>query len=188
MDFNVNVNQINEIWKPIVGYEGRYEVSNTGRVKSVIKDKYMNGTPTKDGYLRLRLWDGKSYKSKMIYRAVAEAFIPLPDNINDYEVDHIDDNVINNVVENLQWMTHEENLEKSFKRCHQSRAKKEIVQFDLNWCFVNRYESKNEAFRQTHICHIGECAQGKYLTAGGYHWKYVEDMTEDEINGLRQFD
>ncbi len=187
MNFNINTGEFEEIWKPVQGYEKRYEVSNKGRVRSLTAGVYMKGDPTKDGYIRIKLWDGKGYKSRMLHRMVADAFIPLPDNINSYEVDHKDDNVANNVVENLQWLTHNENLEKSFQRGHQTRPKKEVVQFDKNWLFINKYESKNEAFRQTHIYHIGECAQGIYHTAGGYHWKYLEDMTEDEINGIGQF-
>ena len=185
MGLNNNTQQDIEIWLPVRDYADKYEVSNFGRVRSVSKNKIMRGQPTKGGYLRIRLYKNKKYESRMIHRMVAEAFIPLPDNENKYEVDHKDDNVINNVVENLQWLTHAENLEKSFQRGHQSRPKKEIIQFDKNWNFVNRYESKNEAFRQTHICHIGECAQGIYPTAGGYYWRYIDDMTEEEINGLR---
>ena len=104
---------LEEIWKPIFGYEDRYEVSNFGKIKSLRTKQILQGESTKDGYVRVRLWDGEHYKSRMIHCLVAEAFIPLPDTNNQYEVDHIDNNVTNNVVTNLQWLTHAENLSKS---------------------------------------------------------------------------
>lgn len=153
-------------------------MSNFGRVRSITKNKIMNGDPTKDGYIRIKLYKNKKYESRMVHRLVADAFIPLPDDKHEYEIDHKDDDVTNNFVSNLQWLTHAENLEKSFQRGHQFRPKKKIAQFDLNWNFVAVYESKNEAFRQTGIRHIGECALGHkhHKTAGGYNWRYVEDL------------
>lgn len=184
MDLDIDVKDNDEIWKPVRGYEQRYEVSTKGRIRSLTTGKYMKGDPTKDGYIRIQLWNGKTYKSRMAHRMVAEAFIPLPDDINEYEVDHKDDNVTNNTVENLQWLTHKDNLEKSFQRGHQSRLKKQIAQFDLNWNLIAVYESKNEACRQTGIRHAGECVIGyRYKTAGGYYWKYVEDIE----GGLEQW-
>lgn len=173
-----NINQNEEIWRPVIGYEDKYEVSNLDRVRSIKQNKIMKPQPTKDGYLRIRVSKDGIYTSKMIHRLVAEAFIPLPNNQYDYEVDHKDDDVSNNIVDNLQWLTHDENLEKSFKRGHQSRSKKQLAQFDLEWNLIAVYESKNEAFRQTGIRHAGECAlgYGNRKTAGGYNWKYIEDL------------
>lgn len=178
MGLEDNIDLIEEIWRPVRDYENEYEVSNFGRVRSIRKNKIMRGDPTKDGYIRIKLYRNKKYESRMIHRMVAEAFIPLPDNDNIYEVDHKDDNVKNNVVDNLQWLTHTENLEKSFQRGHQSRLKKPLAQFDLDWNLIAVYESKNEAFRRTGIRHAGECAIGyrNYKTAGGYNWRYVEDL------------
>ena len=156
-----------------------------GRVRSISKNKIMRGDPTKDGYIRIKLYNNKKYESRMVHRMVAEAFIPRPDDNNVYEIDHKDDNVKNNIVDNLQWLTHAENLEKSFQRGHQSRPKKMIAQFDLNWNLIAVYESKNEAVRQTGIGHAGECATGyqQRKTAGGFIWRYVEDLE----GGLEQW-
>jgi hypothetical protein len=178
MDIEDNIEALEEIWRPVKDYEDGYEISNLGRIRSLKYNKIMKATPTKDGYLRVRVSKNGVYVSKMIHRMVAEAFIPLPDNENAYEVDHKDDDVSNNVVTNLQWLTHAENLEKSFQRGHQSKLKKPLAQFDLDWNFVAVYESKNDAFRKTGIRHAGECALGvKYhKTAGGYNWRYVEDL------------
>lgn len=111
-----------EIWKPIKGYEGVYEVSNFGRIKSlereiyrgkdyakrVQKEKILKQVVNKDSYHRVSL--NKNSKSKMfaVSRLVAEAFIPNPE--NKPEVNHIDANRFNNKVENLEWVTAEENL------------------------------------------------------------------------------
>jgi hypothetical protein len=178
MDSEDNASILEEIWLPVKDYEDIYEVSNLGRVRNINTGNIFKGDPTKDGYIRVKLCRNKKYESRMIHRMVAEAFIPLPDNENIYEVDHKDDNVQNNIVDNLQWLTHMENLEKSFQRGHQSKPKKQLAQFDLNWNLVAIYESKNEAFRQTGIRHTGECVigYGNYKTAGGYNWRYVEDL------------
>ena len=116
----------------------------------------------------------------MIHCLVAETFISKPDNENQYEVDHIDNDVSHNSVDNLQWLTHKENLEKSFRLNHQIKPKKTVYQFDLNRNLVANYESVNEAYRQTKIRHISECAAGKRKTAGGYIWSYNSTIEEKE--------
>lgn len=171
---------LEEVWLPILGYEDRYEVSNLGKVKSLKSNVILRGQSTKDGYIRVRLWNGHDYASKMIHCLVAEAFISKPDNENQYEVDHIDNDVSHNSVDNLQWLTHKENLEKSFRLNHQIKPKKTVYQFDLNGNLVANYESVNEAYRQTKIRHISECATGKQKTAGGYIWSYNSTIEEKE--------
>ncbi len=106
-----------EVWKSINGYDGLYEVSNYGRVRSL--DHYdclgrlQRGRvlkPQRDGkglYLHIGLWkDGKS-KPRNIHRLVAEAFIPNPNNLP--EVNHKDENKLNNSVSNLEWCDHKYN-------------------------------------------------------------------------------
>ena len=111
-----------EIWKDIEGYEGLYQVSNFGRVKSLdrvvfskrwgglymhIKEFIMLPQKTQTGYLRLELYkEGKSKKHK-VHRLVAQAFIPNPE--NKPQVDHINGLKTDNRAENLRWSTAEEN-------------------------------------------------------------------------------
>ena len=120
-----------EIWKAVVGYEGLYEVSNLGRVKSletmVVCRGGMRTRPSKmlkpSGQFHLGVTlckDGK-VKRKSIHRLVAEAFIPNPE--NKPVVDHIDTDAKNNCVENLRWVTTQENCMNPLTRINNSRSK-----------------------------------------------------------------
>lgn len=108
----------NEIWKPIPNFENKYEVSNLGRVKTLInkridkngivyskKPKIMKQSFSTTGYLFVRL-EKRPYK---VHRLVAMAFIPKPNNKN--IINHKDFNPLNNKVENLEWCTQKENVE-----------------------------------------------------------------------------
>ena len=107
-----------EIWKPIKDYEGLYEVSNLGRVKSlrrnIIVKPYMNHT----GYWMVNLWYNCKQDKRLISRLVAETFIPNP---NDYPIiNHIDGNKQNNHVSNLEWCTYSQNI----KHAHDNGLRK----------------------------------------------------------------
>lgn len=103
---------MNEIWKPIEGTDGKYEVSNTGKVRSL---DYAGRGITKElrpwnngGYDRVNLAISKKKVNFLVHRLVAEAFIPNPD--NKPEVNHNDGNKHNNCAYNLEWSTRKENL------------------------------------------------------------------------------
>lgn len=147
-------------------------ISNFGNILSLHNNKQMTPRETKDGYLRVMLFNGEMYTSKMVHRLVAEAFIEYPDDGQIYEVDHIDNNVKNNNLNNLRWITHRDNLEKSFLLNHQRLQKRKVYQFDLNNNLICVYESVCDSFRATKIRHISECALGIRKTAGGYMWSY----------------
>ena len=110
-----------EIWKPIEGYEGLYEVSNYGRIKSIIgfngheyvkRNKILKNSRqnAKSSYYRsvVNLCKNKKAKTYKVHRLVARAFIPNPNNYP--EVNHIDGNPLNNRVENLEWCTTKHNI------------------------------------------------------------------------------
>lgn len=107
----------NEVWKPVVGYEGFYEVSNYGRVRSY----YVRGhTKTRTeprilrpgnvrGYQQVLLRKNCASKSGLVHRLVAEAFLGAPPS-PEHQVNHKDLNKANNVPDNLEWVTHVENI------------------------------------------------------------------------------
>ena len=115
----------NEIWKPIIGYEGYYEISNYGRVKSLSRPVYKKDGSfhrykketikcpklTTDGYLAITLSVNGDNKTFLIHRLVASAFIDKPDKNNEeLEVNHKDLNRRNNYYENLEWISHKDNV------------------------------------------------------------------------------
>ena len=90
------------ILKDIKGYEGRYQISDTGQVYSLVSKKYLKPQDDGRGYLFVRLTNKKGIvKNEKIHRLVAQAFTPNPDNLP--EVNHIDENKYNNCVDNLEW-------------------------------------------------------------------------------------
>lgn len=111
----------NEVWKDIVGYEGLYQISNLGRVKSlkryvnhpkggvkVVPEKIKGLFYQKDGRPRVELSKGNLNRKFLVYRLVAQAFIPNP---NNYPcINHKDENPTNNSIENLEWCTHKYNM------------------------------------------------------------------------------
>lgn len=177
-----------EIWKPVVGFEDLYEVSNLGRVKSV--GRYENGHTGKKysmvyfrkekilkpslrkGYPFVSLRkDGKAY-NKNIHRLVAEAFIPNQYNLP--MINHKDENPLNNIVDNLEWCNAKYNNTYG-NRLKKSAAKtsKPINQYDLEGNFIRQFKSISDAKRQTGVNNISMVLIGKRKKAGGSIWKYA---------------
>lgn len=98
-----------EIWKDIQGYEGCYQISNLGRIKSLKnpKEKILKNNKTSRGYLEARLSSNGKIRHFSIHRLVAENFISNTNNLP--EVNHIDGNKLNNNMENLEWITRSKN-------------------------------------------------------------------------------
>ena len=120
-----------EEWRPIKGYEGLYEVSNLGRVKSLErydtlgrkkKEKILSSKYNKYGYLRVTLYKNGIGKDFFIHRLVAEAFIPNPE--NKPQIDHINTIRTDNRDKNLRWVTQKENRNNELTKKHNSESQK----------------------------------------------------------------
>lgn len=97
-----------EVWKDIKGYEGRYKISNLGNVYTYLRDRNMTPRKCRKGYLRVVLRDNQGVrKSHGVHRLVAQTFIPNPE--DKPQVNHIDEDKTNNIVDNLEWVTNKEN-------------------------------------------------------------------------------
>jgi len=176
-----------EVWKDIAGYEGLYQVSNQGNVRSLdrVSAHSLSGKITLKGkdvaksfngrYLFVNLTKEGKTKRLLIHRLVAEAFIPNQNGLPC--VNHKDENKKNNVVGNLEWCTNQYNS--NYGTCiERSREKKEkkVCQYDLNGNFIKEWKSLAEAERIGGFDHrgISRCATGQRKKAYGYIWRYKE--------------
>lgn len=174
-----------ENWLPVVGYDGLYEVSNLGRVKSLPRKG------TRGGYIYPNYSNNKHYahvfltkESKgttiSLHRLVAEAFIPNPE--NKPQVNHIDGDKANNCVNNLEWVTGRENLDHAYSMGLKERTPREAV--EANKRPVRRtdmagnikdYSCVKDAELELGIPNqnIIKVCQGKRKHAGGFAWAYL---------------
>ena len=180
-----------EEWKDIRGYEGRYQISNLGNVKSLNyantgRQKLLHPSSHHLGYLIVRLVRPENIRpeNKMVHTLVASAFIP--NSSNKPCVNHIDGNKQNNVVTNLEWVTHKENMEHAIttglRNPHfnnkplgdNNPSRKPILQFTKNGDFVKRWECISEASRYMKCtpAQITNNAKGRNKTCHGFVWRY----------------
>lgn len=192
-----------EIWKDIEGYEGLYQVSNMGRIKSLERYKENHGKLQKveekiktiniknSGYQFVQLYKNNKYKNLMVHRLVAQAFIPNVD--NKPQINHIDGNKLNNNVTNLEWCTNSENnkhawntglkqctekLKEATRKTNREYKSKPINQLDLQGNYIKTWLNAHEASRQLGIDRstISQCCRGgrRNKTAGGYKWCFAD--------------
>lgn len=156
---------MNEVLKQIKDYPD-YAISNLGNVYSYKNGKVVKLSPRSVGwgYLQVSLCKNGEIKQCLIHRLVAEAFIPNPLGLP--EVNHIDENKLNNRAENLEWCDRQYNNEYS--------QAKQVEQYDLNGNLIATWKSLAEAERQLGFDkrHISACCLGKRKTAYGFIWKY----------------
>lgn len=181
-----------EEWRPVVGYEGLYEVSNIGRVRSIDRNiLYHDGTihhwkgkvlkplRTSKGYLQVMFRKDNKNHYIGIHRLVAMAFI------DGYQkglvVNHLDENPQNNRADNLEWCTQRDNLIYGTARSrHADKLSISIIQFSLSGTLIKEWKSQAEASRVLGInqSHIFRCLKGELLSAFGYRWMYKSDYEQ----------
>jgi hypothetical protein len=165
-----------ESWKDIKGYEGLYQVSDYGRVKSLgrkkgggLADRYL-GNLDKQGYVRVVLSkDGKT-KNWQVHRLVYESFCgEIPNNM---VINHKDENPSNNHIDNLEICTPKENANYGNRNYKLSCKNGKIVE-----CIETgeRFRSASYAAKKLGLSQvrISSCCRGERHTTGGYHFKYV---------------
>ena len=173
--------KIIEEWKSIKDFDGYY-INKEGQVKSTrsykgTKEKILKGSTNQQGYKTINLIkDGKVF-TKTLHRLLAQTFIENP---NNYPcINHIDGNILNNSLDNLEWCTYSHNNKEAYRLgLKQSRIKpKKVVQLDKDYKILNVFESlqqikKNLGFN---IGNIGEVCNKNRKTAHGYIWRYVDE-------------
>lgn len=196
-----------EIFKDIKGYEGLYQVSNWGRVKSINykrtgKEEIRKVQTNRFGYQSVSLWKDNKQKQFTVHRLVWTTFNgPVPIG---YEINHMDENPSNNRLDNLNLLTHKENMNWGTLKERMSKTKKgtilseetkakiaksligklvnhqgiskRVLQYTLDDEFVKEYPSTQEAARQTGFSggSIRDCCRGIRRTHNGFKWKYLK--------------
>lgn len=174
-----------ETWKDVIGYEGLYQVSSFGRIKSLAR-KQWNGKVwfwaeerilvqsfCKD-YAKINLYKNHKSYTYRVHNLVAIAFITNP---NNYPcVNHKDENKRNNRADNLEHCTYKYNSNYgTIKERRSDSSSIPIVQKTPDGETINVYKSRREAQRETgvHNVHISACVHGKQKSAGGYIWENI---------------
>ena len=186
---------MNEEWKDIKGYEGRYQVSNLGRVKSLNynhtkKEKILKLKPNRKGYFEVFLYKNGERRAFKVHRLVALHFIPNPNNYP--QVNHKDENKQSNCVDNLEWCTNKYNMNYGTRSKRASESMKGKYEGSKNpqarkvQCVTtgkkfNCIKEASEYYYIKSFNNITHCCQGKYKYCGKHpvtgeelKWKYID--------------
>lgn len=185
-------NKMQEVWEDVIGYEQKYKVSNLGNVKSLNYrghgyEKNLKQRINNKGYVWYLLSKNKRTYPVLAHRLVAMAFIDNPENLP--EVNHKDENPLNNSVENLEWCNSSYNVNYSLN-LHPDRRKREkirssekykrrnkkVIQINLHGDKIRQHKSVNE-IKKTYGYNswsIIQCCENRRKTAYGYRWEFAD--------------
>lgn len=180
---------MNEVWRDVAGYEGLYEVSSLGHVRSLdrigsngrhLKEKKLKPRKNSRGYLYVNLYRKGKGKTMIIHRLVSKAFISNPYNYP--EINHKNEIKTDNRVKNLEWCNRKYNNnyghhnEKVAKALTNGPCSKPVLQLTLDGSLIKRWPSIMECDRCGFYqqC-ITDCCNGKRYTHKGYRWQYVKE-------------
>lgn len=178
-----------EVWKDIPEYEGLYQVSNFGRIKSLERERKMN-IPCHDiavvherilkpsisgsGYEKVVLSKDATHKTIRVHKLVAQAFVSNPDDKS--EINHKDGNKKNNRADNLEWVTSKENQNHAllFGLRNDKLRRKTVNQYDLSGNFIRSWNGYVEieqvlGIPRQRIC---ACVKGRKKSAAGFVWRH----------------
>jgi hypothetical protein len=180
-----------EIWKDVIGFEGKYKVSNLGNILSLNykrskKSRILSPILSNSGYFGINIGTGREDVCfKLIHRLVAIAFLPNPDNLP--AVNHIDSNRQNNNLENLEWCTIAYNNQHSYDNTDRASAMKGVIgknhplsvsvlQYDILGNFIKEWDCLRDIERELGYNHslVSACCRGKCEYAYGFIWRYKE--------------
>ena len=162
-----------EIWKDKKDYEGHYQVSNFGRVKSIKFGKeIILKQSIRHGYYYVCLSKNGIVKTYNVHRLVAEVFLPNPNNYK--EVNHKDENPQNNIVSNLEWCDRLYNVRYGTGIERRSKTQsKPVLQYDLEGNLIREWKSVTECGRNGYNHgNVAACCRGKLKKYKGFIWRY----------------
>lgn len=190
-----------EIWRDVYGYEGFYQVSNCGNVRSLsrtvqrlnnsdltLRGRVCSQTLSDKGYLTVGLCRDNRIKRVYVHKLVAIAFVDNPNNLT--EINHIDENPLNNRVENLEWCTHKQNMNHgtvkrriSDKLLNREDHSIPVSQYTSDGDLVAEYPSMTEAARMNDYNEsaISRACCGKGRIYKGFIWKYTYERKSSNI-------
>lgn len=192
----------NERWKDIIGYEGLYQISDWGRIKSlyrkvdkthVYNTRILKPCKDKDGYLFVYLCKNGKQKYIRIHQLVGKYFVPNPDNKPIFDhIKPVTKEYCNNHYTNLQPITYSDNIKRAYdlgrkvvknnpKRGTDNPRAKRIIQFDLNMNKIKEWDYIGQITKHLGYLHgnIIACCKGRYKQAYGYIWRYYEEVKDE---------
>jgi hypothetical protein len=164
-------------WQPVIGFERYYLVSDSGKVWSLYRHRTLTPAIDKYGYEKVALFKNGKAHSRTVHRLVAQAFLPNPHNLP--TVNHINEIKTDNRVTNLEWVSIADNDNHGTRNQRMADTKcKQPVEQILKDGRTILYKGVKDAWRKTGInrgC-IAKCCKGFRKTAGGYKWRYANEI------------